>query len=184
MNNKNQYPVFWSEAIALRYTVQVKLCQCTLAEGQNRDWGRTYNFGMEEFLRAAPQQSIRKDWGQVGVWVWVWEGEGEVREGWDRGERKSEKKDEQCGKWNEMRTSWAEGATAQSDSLSGGRPVCHGCLRLMDTFSPCQGRLQRKVLPVGTVGRCEMCVWGLGSGRRNRLAQVETRARRITMIHS
>lgn len=98
--------------------------------------------------------------------------------------KKVRKTDEQCGKWNEMRTSWAEGAAAQSDSLSSGRPVCHGSLRLMDTFTPCQGRLQRKVLPVGTVGRCEMRGWGVGSERWNRLAQVETRARRITMIHS
>lgn len=49
----------------------------------------------------------------------------------------------------------------QSDRLSSTELVSHGSLCLMDMFSPCQGRLQRKVLPVRaacltTGGRCEM----------------------------
>lgn len=128
---------------------QVKPCPCTLAAGQSRDRGLLKGeHTTSEFLRAEPQRSIRKDSGRdVGA------GGGGGRPRW----KKVRKKDEQRGKWNEMRTSWAEGGTAQSDSSSSGRPVCHGSLRLMDTFSPCQGRLQRKVLPVGTVGRCETC---------------------------
>lgn len=130
------------------------------AAGQSRDsriaQGRTYNLGLAGFLRAEPQRSIRKDSGRgVGAGGG---GGGGGRPRW----KKVRKKDEQRGKWNEMRTSWAEGGTAQSDSSSSGRPVCHGSLRLMDTFSPCQGRLQRKVLPVGTVGRCETCGRGVG----------------------
>lgn len=48
-------------------------------------------------------------------------------------------------KWGQ---SYAEWNTSQPDRLSRTKLVCRGCLRLMDVFSPCQGRLQRKVLPV------------------------------------
>lgn len=133
--------------------VHVPSQRCRAKHRQRIAQGRTYNVGLAGFLRAEPQRSIRKDSGRgVGA------GGGGGRPGWN----KVRKKDEQRGKWNEMRTGWAEGGTAQSDSSSSGRPVCHGSLRLMDTFSPCQGRLQRKVLPVGTVGRCETCGRGVG----------------------
>lgn len=178
-NNKNLFSLFWSEAIALKYKVQVKLCQCTFAVGRNRQRENIQPRNGRVFASGAA--TIDKEGFGVGEDVGVRVGsEGGVGLRW----KKVRKKEEQCGKWNEMRTSWAEEATAQSDSLSSGRPVCHGSLRLMDTFSACQGRLQRKVLLVRTVGRWEMCVWGVESGRRNRLAQVETRARRIAMIHS
>ena len=54
------------------------------------------------------------------------------------------------------------GAQPRPDRLSCTKLVCRGSLRLMDMFSPCQGRLQRKVLPVRaacltTEGICEMC---------------------------
>lgn len=126
--------------------------RCRQKQGQRIAQGRTQNLGLAEFLGAESQQSKRKDSG--------------VGEEGGRGERKWEKRmnSEQRGKWNEMRTSWAEGATARSDSLSGAWPVCHGSLRLMDMFSPCQGRLQRKVLPVGAVGRCETWETWRGGG--------------------
>lgn len=71
-------------------------------------------------------------------------------------------------KWGQ---SCAERNTARSDRLSSTKPVCRGSLRLMDMFSPCQGRLPRKVLPVRaacptTGGRCEMC-------RKTELVQVD-----------
>lgn len=86
------------------------------------------------------------------------------RWGWKRvKKKKKERKTESEMKWGQ---SCAERNTGQSDRLSSTKLVCRGSLCLMDMFSPCQGRLQRKVLPVrarwGGVEKNWTCTGGHG----------------------